>query len=146
MKIQIDPLSTTRLYEQIITQIKQQIINQTLEEFTPLPSVRTLSQRLHVSIVTIRRAYLELEQEGYVITIPTKGTFVSFNYKNRFRELREAHLQSLLQEIAYTAVALELDETELLQKTKDAHRFALAQQHTKNRPATECPWLVGENK
>ena len=77
MNIRVNALSNVALYEQISTQIKALIINGTLQEGELLPSVRALAQELGVSMITTRRAYTELEQEGYVFTAPAKGTFVS---------------------------------------------------------------------
>lgn len=75
MDIHTNISSGVALYEQIAEQIKQLIVKGELAEDEPLPSVRALAQQLGVSVITTRRAYTELEQEGYVITTPAKGTF-----------------------------------------------------------------------
>ncbi|MBQ7025023.1 MAG: GntR family transcriptional regulator, partial [Peptococcaceae bacterium] len=87
LNLQINPLSDIALYEQIAEQIKQQILSGALAEHTLLPSVRGLAQMLGISVITTRRAYTELEQQGYVLTIPAKGTFVSYGYRERLKEL-----------------------------------------------------------
>lgn len=73
MDIEVITTSDVALYEQIATQVKKLIINGTLQEGDPLPSVRALAQELGVSAITTRRAYTELEQEGYVFTAPGEG-------------------------------------------------------------------------
>ena len=97
-----------------------------------MPSVRGLAQTLEVSVITTRRAYTELEQQGYVITTPAKGTFVSYRYKNRLKELGLLKLDEILSNAAYLAQALQIDEQELLKKLS-AH-CARAQEHTYTDP------------
>ena len=72
--IQIDPLSEVALYEQIAEQLKHLILTGTLAEHTPLPSVRGLAQMLGISVITTRRAYTELEAQGYVLTLDFPGS------------------------------------------------------------------------
>ncbi|MBQ2777369.1 MAG: GntR family transcriptional regulator [Peptococcaceae bacterium] len=132
INIQINPLSDIALYEQIAEQLKQLIVSGTLAEHAPLPSVRGLAQALEVSVITTRRAYTELEQQGYVITTPAKGTFVSYRYKNRLKELGLLKLDEILSNAAYLAQALQIDEQELLKKLS-AH-CARAQEHTYTDP------------
>ena len=69
MTILIDPTSTTPLYEQIVQQIQRQILSGTLPQGELLPGVRTLAADLSVSIITTRRAYEELERDGYIKTM-----------------------------------------------------------------------------
>jgi len=132
INIQINPLSDIALYEQIAEQLKQLIVSGTLAEHAPLPSVRGLAQTLEVSVITTRRAYTELEQQGYVITTPAKGTFVSYRYKNRLKELGLLKLDEILSNAAYLAQALQIDEQELLKKLS-AH-CARAQEHAYTDP------------
>ena len=132
INIQINPLSDIALYEQIAEQLKQLIVSGALAEHAPLPSVRGLAQTLEVSVITTRRAYTELEQQGYVITTPAKGTFVSYRYKNRLKELGLLKLDEILSNAAYLAQALQIDEQELLKKLS-AH-CARAQEHTYTDP------------
>lgn len=112
--LQIDPLSEVALYEQIAEQLKQLILTGSLAEHTPLPSVRGLAQMLDISVITTRRAYTELERQGYVITIPAKGTFVSYRYRERLKELGILRLNEMLSDSAYLAQALEMDKESFL--------------------------------
>ena len=66
MNVFIDNKSGAPIYDQIYTQIKEQIINGTLQEDDPLPSIRNLAKDLRISVVTTKRAYDELEKEGLV--------------------------------------------------------------------------------
>lgn len=77
MKIVISNTSDTPLYQQIKDQIKDAILKEELVEGDPLPSIRTFANDLSVSVLTIRRVYEELEQEGFVTSQVGIGTFIS---------------------------------------------------------------------
>ena len=77
LNINISNTSTTPLYEQIKNQIQNQILDSTLKQGEGLPSIRNFAKELKVSIITIKRAYEELEKEGFIETIAGRGTFVS---------------------------------------------------------------------
>lgn len=77
MKLIINNSSMQPIYEQIVTQIRAAIMKEELKEETMLPSVRALSKELKVSALTVKKAYDELEREGFVTTIHGKGSFVS---------------------------------------------------------------------
>ena len=128
--IQIDPLSEVALYEQITEQLKQLILTGTLAEHTPLPSVRGLAQMLGISVITTRRAYTELEQQGYVLTIPAKGTFVSYGYRDRLKELGMLKLDEMLSNVAHLAKVLQIDEAELAAML--SNHCAYVQEHEYN--------------
>lgn len=113
MDIHTNISSGVALYEQIAEQIKQLIVKGELAEDEPLPSVRALAQQLGVSVITTRRAYTELEQEGYVITTPAKGTFVSHRYNERLREMGYIKLSELIDDIVYLARAVNINQEQL---------------------------------
>lgn len=77
MKIIISNSSSCPIYEQIKNEIINQIINNELLEDELLPSIRNLAQDIRISIMTVKKAYDELEQEGYIKIIQGKGTFVA---------------------------------------------------------------------
>lgn len=77
MNLIINNSSMQPIYEQIVGQIKEQILNGTLKQDAALPSVRTLSKDLRISALTVKKAYDALEQEGFVITVHGKGSFVA---------------------------------------------------------------------
>lgn len=77
MKIIINTSSMVPIYEQIIDQIKTMIRKQELKQNDQLPSVRALSKELKVSALTVKKAYDELEREGFTVTIHGKGSYVT---------------------------------------------------------------------
>ena len=77
MKIMINTSSMVPIYEQIIDQIKTMIRKQELKQNNQLPSVRALSKELKISALTVKKAYDELEKEGFTVTIHGKGSYVT---------------------------------------------------------------------
>ena len=77
MKIIISNTSQVPIYEQIIRQVKDQIIKGELSPGEGLPSVRNLASTLRISALTVKKAYDGLEKEGFVVTVQGKGSFVS---------------------------------------------------------------------
>lgn len=100
MKIHISYDSDKPMYEQIEEQIKEAICNNQTEDNAPLPSVRQLSAQLNVSAITIKRAYADLEKDGFIYTVAGKGTFVKLKHiddiKNRYMEEHLNELKSKL--------------------------------------------------
>ena len=88
MRILIANSSPDPIYEQIARQIKSQIISGDLAEGTPLPSIRKLAQDLQISVITTKRAYDELEREGFLDSVGGKGTFVAAQNQEFLREKR----------------------------------------------------------
>lgn len=76
MKIIINNASMQPIYEQIVEQIKRQIVQKELTEGTPLPSVRALAKDLKISALTVKKAYDFLEEEGLIATVHGKGSFI----------------------------------------------------------------------
>lgn len=92
MDIIISNSVDTPLYEQVKEQIKNKIVANELKAGELLPSIRSLAKDLHISVITTKNAYDELEKEGYVKTIPGKGTYVA----NKNTELiKEEQLQKV---------------------------------------------------
>ena len=77
MHIIINHTSMTPIYEQIVSQIRADIINGDLSPGTALPSVRMLSRELKISALTVKKAYDHLESEGFTVTVHGKGTYVA---------------------------------------------------------------------
>ena len=77
MKMIISNSSSVPIYEQIKTSIINQILNDELKEDDPIPSIRNLAQDIKISVMTIKKAYDELEEEGYIVSRQGKGTFVA---------------------------------------------------------------------
>ena len=92
MNLIIDNKSGVPIYDQIYTQIKNEILTGNLCENEGLPSIRNLAKDLRISVITTKRAYDELEREGYIYTVPAKGCFVAS--KNTVMH-REENLKSI---------------------------------------------------
>lgn len=92
MTILIDNKSGVPIYEQIFTQIRDQIIGGGLGEDEALPSIRSLAKDLRISVITTKRAYDELEQAGFLYTVAGKGCFVA---PKNVELLREEHLKQI---------------------------------------------------
>jgi GntR family transcriptional regulator len=88
MRIIISNSSPDPIYEQIVRQIKSQIIKGEIQEGLALPSIRKLAHELHISVITTKRAYEELEREGFIDTVAGKGSFVAIQNKEFLREKR----------------------------------------------------------
>ena len=108
MDILISNSSPVALYEQIETQIINQILNGSLKPGDPLPSIRALAKELKVSIITSKRAYEELEKEGFIETVVGKGTFISGANSERLREAAMAEMEDKLETVIISAKALGL--------------------------------------
>ena len=96
MKIIINTSLMVPIYEQIVDQIKMLIRNGELKENDNLPSVRTLSKELKISALTVKKAYDNLESEGFTVTVHGKGTYVAATNTELLLEL-EADLEQAIQ-------------------------------------------------
>ena len=100
MKIIINTSSMVPIYEQIIDQIKTMIRKQELKQNDQLPSVRALSKELKISALTVKKAYNELEREGFTVTVHGKGSYVTAaNTELMMEEQRKEVEQDLEQAI-----------------------------------------------
>lgn len=109
MNILIDNKSGAPIYDQIYTQIKSQIISGDLREDEALPSIRSLAKDLRISVITTKRAYEELERDGFIYTVAGKGSFVAARNMELLREENLRKIEELMQEILRLAPACGLD-------------------------------------
>lgn len=98
MEIIISNTSSKPIYEQISSQIKQAVLAGELEPGSALPSIRALANDLHVSVITTKRAYSDLETLGFIETRQGKGSFVSSGNLELLREERLRQVEGLLQQ------------------------------------------------
>ncbi|MCI9415682.1 MAG: GntR family transcriptional regulator [Clostridiales bacterium] len=98
MNIVIRNTGDTPLYEQIVNQIKSAIVAGELQPGDPLPSLRLLAKELRISLITTKRAYEELEREGFLTTMAGKGCFVAPQNAELLREEQRRKLEGLLSE------------------------------------------------
>ena len=121
MTIFIDNKNGMPIYDQIYTQIKNQIISGALPENEPLPSIRALAKDLRISVVTTKRAYDELEREGFIYTQPAKGSFVAPKNVELLREQNLKKIEEMLEEIMRLAASCGItkeDIAEMLELTE----------------------------
>lgn len=115
MLIFINNKNGVAIYEQIYTQIKSQIISGELEEDAPLPSIRSLAKDLRISVITTKRAYEELERDGFIYTVPGKGSFVSKRNNDLLKEENLKKVEAHLEEAIKLSSFCELSKDEIIQ-------------------------------
>lgn len=103
------------LYEQIIFIIKNQILNGEILAGDALPSIRNLSNDLSVSVITVKKAYEELENQGFIYAISAKGYFVSANNVNNLRDIAISKIEKDLDKIIITAKGLSLSKEDFIE-------------------------------
>jgi GntR family transcriptional regulator len=113
MNIIISNSSPDPIYEQIKKQIKTQIIVGDLKEGEALPSMRKLAQELQISLITTKRAYEDLEREGFIDSVGGKGTFISAQNQDFLREKRMRIVEDLLNKAIDESKLLNITKTEL---------------------------------
>ena len=113
MYILIDNKSGAPIYDQIVAQIKRQILDGSLAEDEALPSIRSLAKDLRISVITTKRAYEELEQEGFLYTVAGKGCFVAEKNTELLREEDLRRIEEHLSEIRRLAARCGLTREEL---------------------------------
>ena len=100
MKIILSNASVRPIYEQITSQIKEMIMKGELKPGDAMPSMRKLAKDLHVSVITTQRAYDDLQRDGFILTVPAKGTFVSAQNQDFIREENLRRIEKLLSDAA----------------------------------------------
>lgn len=118
MDIIISNNADSPIYEQIKEQIKLQILNGDLKEGDALPSMRLLAKELRISVITTKRAYEELEREGFIESFTGKGSFVKAMNKDVVKETLVYEIETLLEEVIEKAVIARLSYEELNQILK----------------------------
>ena len=113
MEIFIDNKSGAPIYDQIYSQIKNQIISGALRENEMLPSIRGLAKDLRISFITTKRAYEELEREGFLYTVPGKGCFVAPKNVELLREENLKKIEGHFSQILSLAASCNLSKADL---------------------------------
>ena len=114
MNITIEPNGNYAIYEQIVGQIKDQILNGTLAADEALPSIRKLAAEVGVSVITTKRAYEELEKEGLIRSVANKGFYVCRYNSDYLREKQLVELETLFSEAIGKAENAGLSRQEIL--------------------------------
>ena len=118
MHIILNNTSMVPIYEQLMDQIKNEIINGDLAENEALPSVRTLSAELRISALTVKKAYDRLEEEGFVITVHGKGTYVAATDQQLAMEARRKTVEDDFAVTIDKARVIGFEKDEILQIVK----------------------------
>ena len=113
LQLYIDTRSGAPIYDQIYSQIKDAILSGQVAEGEALPSIRALAKDLRISVITTKRAYDELESEGFIYTLPGQGCFVAERSTELLREENLKKIEGHMQEIRRLASACRLTENEL---------------------------------
>lgn len=109
MNITILPQGTLAIYEQIVNQMKNQIVSGELKEGSALPSIRSLAAELSVSVITTKRAYEELEKEGLIRSVVGKGFYVCEYNTDYLQEKQLMILEKRLTEVINEAKQAGID-------------------------------------
>lgn len=98
MEIIISSNSNKPIYEQITSQIKAMVMSGKLQNGDPIPSMRALAKKLHISVITVQKAYEDLQRDGFIETAVGKGSYISGNSKEFYQEeqqrIVEEHLMA----------------------------------------------------
>lgn len=115
MDIKISNVGGVPIYEQIVSQIKAKIIAGELSEGDALPSMRLLAKELRISVITTKRAYEELEREGFIVSMTGKGSFVAGKDLEFVREEHLRQIEELMGRIVELAAGCDLSCEELVE-------------------------------
>ena len=118
MNILIDNKSGAPIYDQIYSQIKSQIISGDLKENEMLPSIRGLAKDLRISFITTKRAYDELEKEGFIYTIQAKGCFVAPKNTELLREENLKKIEEHIEQIIKLSASCNLSKEDIIEMIK----------------------------
>lgn len=115
MFITIDNKSGIPIYEQIYSQIKNQIISSAIGENEMLPSIRSLAKDLRISVITTKRAYDELERDGFIYTVAGKGCFVAQKNTELLREENLKNIEYHIEEILKLSSSCNLTTDDIIE-------------------------------
>ena len=113
MDILISNSSGIPIYEQIVVQIKNKILSESLRDGEPLPSMRLLAKELRISVITTKRAYEELEREGFITSVMGKGSFVASKNTELIKEEQLRIVENQLDKAVTTAKSCGISLKEL---------------------------------
>lgn len=115
MNIIISNSSMQPIYEQVVSQVKQEILNGSLAPESKLPSVRELAGELRISALTVKKAYDTLEQEGFIVTVHGKGSFVAGVNRDLALEAQKKEVEKELDAVIKKAKSCGMTEEEITQ-------------------------------
>lgn len=113
LNIIISNAADVPIYQQIVNQMRDAILRGELLEGELLPSIRTLAKDLRISVITTKRAYDDLEQEGYIFSVSGKGSYVAEQNPEMLHESRLAIVESKLEDAVKTAKSLAINRPDV---------------------------------
>ena len=122
MNIHISNISGKALYEQIYEQIKTQILEGTLKEGEPLPTIRGLGKDLRISVITTSRAYSDLERDGYICSVVGKGTFVAERNQEFVRQRNLKEMEEYISKAAEISLRCGMSEEQFVERVKTIYK------------------------
>lgn len=114
MRMIISNSSAVPIYEQIKSSIIEQIMSGELVEGEAIPSIRTLASDIRISVMTIKKAYDELERDGYIVTVQGKGSFVAPKNVELAKEQARKDIESSLEKVVKTSKMFNISEGEII--------------------------------
>lgn len=114
MKIIIRNSSNLPIYQQIVQEMKEAILNGSIEPNEQLPSIRALAKDLNISVITTKRAYEELERQGFIETVAGKGSYVSYFNKELIYEEKLKEIEEKLDEVIKISRMINLKKEDLI--------------------------------
>lgn len=114
LNINLSKYSKEPLYEQIINEIKRNILSGDLEPAVRLPSIRQLSKDLEVSVITVKKAYDTLENENYIATIPSKGTYIAELDASIIRSKKLLNIEKEINILVQEAKSIQLSKSDFI--------------------------------
>lgn len=115
MRMIINNSSYTPIFEQIKNSIIEQIMNDELKENEALPSIRVLASDLSISVMTVKKAYDELEKEKYIVSRQGKGSFVASKNIELLKEKKQREIEEYIQRIVNISKEFDIDKKEILE-------------------------------
>ena len=122
MNIMINQLSQTPIYEQMENQIRQSILSGELEANYMMPSIRKMAKELNVGIITVKRAYDDLCNEGLLVSIQGRGVFVASIDADKEKEVRRGQLRERLKELKVFCDTSDISKDELMEELERLYK------------------------
>jgi len=121
MEIFLQLRSKVPIYEQITTQVKQLIVSGILKDGDPIPSMRALAKTLKVSVITVQKAYEDLQRKGFIESLAGRGTFIRVPNLDDIKQDYRAAIQEHVNEISKLARDSGINVTEIIELIKTAY-------------------------
>ncbi len=122
MQLYINKQDSIPFYEQIYLQIRDAILEETVQKDELLPSMRVLAKDLRVSLITVKRAYEDLERDGYIYSVVGRGSYVKEQDFSQVKALFTENLKEQIEQLKDTAKKANISIEELIQMVKEENK------------------------